>query len=319
MPVDWQHVVFYFHPIFLRHLEGVSHPESPDRLQSVVDYLIIEGIYQKLDVREPSAVDLKWVEKIHSPEYVKQVKNACTRSPVFLDDGDTIVTEKSYQSALYAAGAVTQAIDVLMSEPQASSAFCAVRPPGHHAEQSTAMGFCLFNNIAIGAQYAIEKYGLERIFILDWDVHHGNGTQHVFEERKDVFYCSLHQWPFYPGSGREDERGLGAGAGYTHNIPLPAGTGHHIYLKHLTETVLPAIADYLPDLILVSCGFDAHQDDPLANLNLTRETFSELTREIVSAAKPTSTGGIVSVLEGGYNLRVLPLLVKTHLQQLALG
>jgi acetoin utilization deacetylase AcuC-like enzyme len=318
MKLKWENVLFYYHPLFLKHLENVSHPESPDRLRSILSNLQEKNIYKHLEVREPVASDISWIEKIHPPEYIKNIEDSCGQEPRYLDSGDTIVTEKSYQAALLAAGSVLDSIDSLLNDSEAKHAFCAVRPPGHHAERRTAMGFCLFNNVAIGAQYVISRYGFKRVFILDWDVHHGNGTQHIFEDRSDVFYCSLHQWPLYPGTGRKEEIGSAAGTGYTLNVPLPPGTGHTAYLNSFTKIVLPALKNYQPELILISCGFDGHKDDPLANLQLTEETFSVLTRLVVEYAKNTRTKKIISVLEGGYNLQKLAISVEIHIKQLAL-
>jgi acetoin utilization deacetylase AcuC-like enzyme len=319
MKTEWSNVSFYYHPVFLEHLVGVHHPESPERLKSILSYLQKQGIYEKLDVRMPKTPDLFWIEKIHPYHYIQKIKNSCGSFPTVLDGGDTIVTEKSYQAAILAAGCVMDAVDALFNGEEAHHAFCAVRPPGHHAERNSAIGFCLFNNIAIGAQYAISRHGLERIFILDWDVHHGNGTQHIFEEQSNIYYCSLHQWPLFPGTGRQDERGIGKGKGFTLNIPLPPNTGHDVYLKTFRDNVMPAIKNFQADLIMISCGFDAHQADPLANLNLTAPTYTELTRLIAQVAKSTSCKKTISVLEGGYNLQELPKLVETHLEQLAMN
>jgi len=277
-----------------------------------------EGIFEKIDVREPIEANIDWIAQIHPYNYIQRILEACKRGPTYLNGGDTVVTKKSYRAAILAVGAVLAAVDDLLKGNSRQNAFCAVRPPGHHAERNTALGFCIFNNIAIGAHYALTYHGLERIFIIDWDVHHGNGTQHIFEHRRDVFYCSLHQWPLYPGTGKADEKGMGDGRGFTLNLPLPPGTGHAEYLQIFSKNVLPAIKKYNPDLIMVSCGFDAHESDPLANLRLTDKTFAELTRLTLEAAQYTTTGKLISVLEGGYNLDTLPQLVKIHLACLSI-
>jgi acetoin utilization deacetylase AcuC-like enzyme len=207
---------------------------------------------------------------------------------------------------MLAAGGVMAGIDAVL-EKRVDAAFCAVRPPGHHAERDRAMGFCLFNNVAIGARYAQRKHSLEKIAILDWDVHHGNGTQHMFEDDPTVFYISLHQYPFYPGTGARGERGVGEGTGFTLNIPLPAGTGEDRYLRAFDEEIVPALTDYKPDLLLISAGFDAHKDDPLGGMLLTEESFAKFTTLLQDIAP------VVSVLEGGYNLEALARSVEAHL------
>jgi acetoin utilization deacetylase AcuC-like enzyme len=211
---------------------------------------------------------------------------------------------------MLAAGSVMNAIDVLLDD-QAVAAFCAVRPPGHHAERDRPMGFCLFNNVAIGARYAQQKHNIERVAILDWDVHHGNGTQHVFETDPTVLYISLHQYPFYPGTGARSERGIGNGEGYTMNFPLPEGTDEERYFSIFNEEIVPAISTYDPGLLIISAGFDAHKDDPLGGMELTERSFAKMTG-LVKGIAP-----IVSVLEGGYDLDALARSVEAHLQELA--
>jgi acetoin utilization deacetylase AcuC-like enzyme len=310
---NYSQIVFYYHPIFEKHLEGIYHPETPQRLRVMLDYLKGEGIYDRMDVREPQAADIQWIKKIHREEYIKSVERACEKPPSILDIGDTVVTGESYNAALRAAGAVLETVDTVLTEDGKDFAFCAVRPPGHHAEWDRARGFCLFNNIAIGAQYALEKHNLSRIFIFDWDVHHGNGTQHAFEDRDDVFYCSMHQMPLFPGSGYADEKGRGKGEGYTLNIPLSPGTSQDVYLSLFEERVLSSIQDFQPDLIMISCGFDALANDPLAAINLEESGYAFLTEKLTEAAKNTATGKIISVLEGGYNLQRVGSLLSIHL------
>lgn len=226
-----------------------------------------------------------------------------------MDEGDTHVVPESFEVAKLAAGSVLNAIDVVLGN-QAAAAFCAVRPPGHHAERGRPMGFCLFNNVAIGARYAQQKHGIERVAILDWDVHHGNGTQHIFEADPAVLYISLHQYPFYPGTGAGSERGIGKGEGYTMNFPFPAQTGEEKYLSIVNEAIVPAISKYMPGLLIISAGFDAHKDDPLGGMELTGSSFAKMT-DLVRHIAP-----IVSVLEGGYNLGALAQSVEKHLESL---
>ena len=226
-----------------------------------------------------------------------------------LDGGDTCASGDSFDVALHAAGAALRAVDAVMTG-EAVSAFCAVRPPGHHAERDEPMGFCLLNNAAIAARHAQRRHGADRVAILDWDVHHGNGTQHIFEEDPSVLYISLHQYPFYPGTGSRAEQGIGRGKGATLNVPLPAGTGEEGYRAAFHDEVLPALDDFRPALLIISAGFDAHRDDPLADMLLTDESYAEFTC-LVKRFAPT-----VSVLEGGYDLEALARSVEAHLRAL---
>ncbi|NOX36903.1 MAG: histone deacetylase [Calditrichaeota bacterium] len=307
-----QNVYFFYHPLFEKHLEGVQHPECPDRLRAIREYFIQKGAWEQIKRLEPQAADVRWITTNHAPQYVQAVEQACRRAPALLDEADTVVTAESYSAALRAVGAGLAAVDAIFSG-KTRAAFCAVRPPGHHAEYDHAMGFCLFNNVAIAANYAIQQHGINRVFILDWDVHHGNGTQHSFEDRADVFFCSIHQWPLYPGTGAASEIGFGEGKGYTLNIPLPAGNGDEVYFKVMREKVLPRLEAYAPDLILISAGFDAHVGDPLADMRLTTAAYAEMTRMIGEVAARISVRGIVSFLEGGYHLNNLAESVWVHL------
>jgi acetoin utilization deacetylase AcuC-like enzyme len=256
---------------------------------------------------KPQAALLETVELVHSRDHIALVRGVSTSGGGMLDAGDTHASPESYDVALRAAGGVQSGIDAVLGEGLAG-AFCAVRPPGHHAERSSPMGFCLFNNVAIGARYAMERHGIERVAILDWDVHHGNGTQHIFEEDPSVFYVSMHQYPFYPGTGAREERGRGVGEGATLNIPLPAGTGEERYLSALDEEVLPALREFRPGLLLLSAGFDAHREDPLADMRLTEKSYALMT-EMVRGVAP-----MVSVLEGGYDLDALARSIEEHLE-----
>lgn len=315
MEIDWRQLFFYYHPLFLKHLEGVRHPENPRRLEVILEYLKLQGVWEKLTRIRPAAADVGRIETNHAKDYVEIVRESCREPLRTLDDGDTLVTADSFRAAERAVGAVLQAVDALLAG-KAASAFCAVRPPGHHAEYDRAMGFCLFNNVAIAARYAREKYGLDRVFILDWDVHHGNGTQHSFESSREVFYCSIHQWPLFPGTGSRDETGSGGGAGFTMNFPLPAGAGEKEYFQILQEKILPAVREFQPQLFIISAGFDAHGNDPLAGMRLNAASFGEMTRLVRQELVSLNGVKILSVLEGGYNLTALAESVFEHLKAL---
>jgi acetoin utilization deacetylase AcuC-like enzyme len=315
MAHTWQKLFFYYHPVFLEHLPGLRHPENPDRLNGILQYLQEQKIWEKLSHKTPSPADPKWIETSHSLEYIGSIEETCRRAPAILDGGDTLVTAHSYEAALYAVGACIAGVDDLMNNAT-DSVFCAVRPPGHHAEYAEAMGFCLFNNVAIAARYAIDRHSLQRIFILDWDVHHGNGTQNSFYESAEVFFCSIHEWPLYPGSGVANEKGRGIGRGYTLNIPLTAGAGDREYYAALQEQIIPALRHYNPDLLILSAGFDAHDDDPLAQMRLSTNAYREMTRMLRREMKELNGVKILSVLEGGYHHHNLAESVLAHLEAL---
>ncbi len=303
-------VGFLYSDIFLEHTPPSGHPERADRLRAITNHLHNCGLFDQLSHINPTPARKEHILVVHSKSHHDLVKKTCESGGGLLDDGDTHAVRKSYDVAMLASGAVLNAIDAIVAKA-VSSVFCAVRPPGHHAERDAPMGFCLFNSVAVGARYAQQKHGMSRIAILDWDVHHGNGTQHVFEEDPTVFYCSLHQYPFYPGTGAKNERGKGDGKGFTLNIPLPAGTGEERYISALKEEVVPALKKFSPDLLIISAGFDAHRDDPLGGMKLTETSFAKMT-EAVKGIAP-----IVSVLEGGYNLNALARSVENHLRELA--
>jgi acetoin utilization deacetylase AcuC-like enzyme len=306
---------FVFHKHFLEHDTGPGHPERPDRLRAIESHLTTTGLWNKLHHLIIDRTQEEWILKVHTPEHLKFVRDACKRGMDVLDSGDTHACSSSFDVALLAVGGVLAAVDTVMNG-LLENAFCAVRPPGHHAEKNTVMGFCLFNNIAIAARYAQAVHHVDRVAIIDWDVHHGNGTQHIFYDDKSVFYISLHQFPFYPGTGSRSERGTGQGEGYTLNIPLRAGSSDKEYSEAFGKEILPALDSYRPELILISAGFDAHKDDPLANINLTEKSFATLTSMMMEVADKHSHGKLVSVLEGGYNLQALAQSVEAHLKVL---
>ena len=309
-------ILCLYHPLCEQHLEGVRHPEQPQRLIAIREHLQQSGIWEALSHQQPVAAEDRWILLNHSEVYLEELKQAAQRAPVVLDGGDTLLTSHSLAAARYAVGAAVRGVQAVI-QGEFPAALALIRPPGHHAEYDHAMGFCLFNNIAIAAHIAIEEYGLQRIFILDWDVHHGNGTQHSFEWRSDVFYCSIHEWPLFPGTGKETEKGKGEGKGYTKNFPLPAGKGDDTYIPLIEHQVVPLILDYKPELVLISAGFDAHEGDPLANMRVTTDGFAHMTELIVTAVKRVQAKGIVSVLEGGYHLRHLATSVEAHVKSLA--
>jgi acetoin utilization deacetylase AcuC-like enzyme len=306
---------FVYHDRFLDHTTGPGHPERPDRLRSIVGHLKQTGTWAALRHLIIDEAHEEWILKVHTPEHYAYVRDAIRRGAAMLDQGDTRVSSESYRVALLAAGGVLAAVDAVVGG-LLDNAFCAIRPPGHHAERNAVMGFCLFNNIAIGARYAQQQHGIKRVAIVDWDVHHGNGTQDIFYEDPSVLFVSLHQSPFYPGTGSRDERGSGPGIDCTLNIPLRAGSTEDDYVQAFHREILPTLDVFRPDLIMISAGFDAHRDDPLANMELTAESFAAMTSLLAQAANRYCNGHIVSVLEGGYNLQALAESTEAHLSTL---
>jgi len=308
-------VGFFYHPDYLKHLTGPGHPERPERLSHMVKYLLSRPVWNSLVHLQPQLAGLDHVTMVHPEAYVKSIAGACASGVSVLDGGDTHVCRDSYDVALLAAGAVVEAVDQVMGG-KLDSAFCAVRPPGHHAGITTAMGFCLFNNAAIAAQQARKNHRIERVAILDWDVHHGNGTQEIFYEDPSVLYISLHQYPFYPGTGAEGETGSGKGKGFTLNCPMQAGAGEREYLEAFENRIIPQLEEFKPRLVIISAGFDAHKDDPLAGIQLSDESFARMTEMTAKFAAGTCGGKIVSVLEGGYDLDALAKSAEAHLLRL---
>ena len=293
---------YVFHPIYLEHNDP-GHPERKDRLQSIMGSLESSGTLARLTPIEATPLDLELLSTRHDPNYIKQVEMVAESGGGMLDP-DTYVNAHSYEAALMAAGGLINAVEAVLLG-QVDNAFALVRPPGHHALRGRGMGFCLFNNVALAAQYAIEKHHLSRILIADFDVHHGNGTQDAFYERADVLYFSTHQYPHYPGTGHWRERGQREGEGYTVNVPLPYGVGDEGYAQAFEEILLPLARRYNPQLILVSAGYDAHWADPLAGMRLSTTGFHRLTTTLVSLAEELCQGRLVLTLEGGYDLSAL--------------
>jgi len=295
---------------YLDHNTGQGHPERADRVSAVIESLK-KFKNKNLIWKKPSTFDRKLLEITHNNNYVNQVEKSFPEKGLVFLDGDTIVSPGSKQAALDAVGSIIAAIDGVQSK-EFQNAFCAVRPPGHHAEKNKAMGFCIYNNVAVGTQYLLDKYKLNKVAIVDFDVHHGNGTQDIFYDNEKVLYISTHQYPFYPGTGGDDERGK-----YNNifNVPLPAGTTSEKYLSAY-EFVLKKLKEFKPEFILFSAGFDAHENDPLAQFQLKSKDFYELTKRTLSLAKSCCNGKIVSVLEGGYDLNALKESVDYHVKSL---
>lgn len=306
---------FVFHPVFLEHNPGRGHPESARRLSAVVQRLEERGLLDRALRLTPEPAPIEAITRVHDASYVRRIEDSSRAGRLFREDADTVGSPATYEAACRAAGAVLAAVDAVM-RGDISNAFCAVRPPGHHAERDCAMGFCFFNNVAIGARHLQDRHGLKRVAIIDWDVHHGNGTQNAFYEDPSVFYFSIHQYPHYPGSGTRGQKGSGRGAGLTLNAPVPAGATEADYLHVFREELKPAIDGFKPEFILVSAGFDAHADDPLAGILLTEQSYAALTRLVMDMAEAHCGGRLVSVLEGGYNLDALAASVEAHLRTL---
>jgi acetoin utilization deacetylase AcuC-like enzyme len=287
--------------VMLGHDAGRGHPERPERLRAIVRALE-SADFGHVRWAPPAPASRDHLRGVHTAAHVDAL--LARRGATFAFDGETVLGPGSIDAALAAAGAVVDAVDAVIAGA-ARNAFALVRPPGHHAEPDRAMGFCLLNNIAIGAAHAVARHGLQRVLVVDFDVHHGNGTQAAFFGRADVLYFSIHQWPLFPGTGRPDERGTGAGAGATVNVPVPAGLGDADYLALLDAHLAPVAAAYRPELVLVSAGFDAHVDDPLGGMRLTADGFASIVRRLDVIAEAHARGRMVLVLEGGYDVDAL--------------
>ncbi len=311
---------FVYSQRYLDHDTGPAHPERPERLRAIHRQLEQSGSLKRCLPIEPTPADPSLVERVHDRDHIERFRRACLQHAPIIDTPDCPISPASFDVALLAAGGVIAAVDAVM-QARARNAFCAVRPPGHHAERRMAMGFCFFNNVAIAAEFVHARYGIEHVAILDWDVHHGNGTQHHFEADPDVFFCSIHQHPatLYPGTGYAGERGRGPGLGTTLNVPMSPGSGDEEYQQAFDEQILPALSAFKPGFILVSAGFDAHRDDPLAHIELSTEMFGWMTSRVVQLAESLCGGRLVSTLEGGYNLSALADSVQTHLESLSSG
>ena len=298
-------------PICKQHDPGPGHPEQVRRFDAVFDALTAAGLVGKMTRLEPRAVTRDDLLLAHEAAYLQRAEEEIQHGRATLSTGDTDVCERTWDAARKAAGSALAAIDAVC-EGKAQRAFCLVRPPGHHASANRGMGFCVLNNIALAARHAQRRHSLARVLIVDWDVHHGNGTQDIFYDDGTVFFFSTHQHPWYPGTGMADETGIGAGHGATLNCPLPAGSGRAEIFAAFEEKLVPAMEKFRPDFVLVSAGFDSRIDDPLGHFRLTDEDFADLTRLVCGIAKNHAAGRVVSLLEGGYNLRGLACAATAH-------
>jgi acetoin utilization deacetylase AcuC-like enzyme len=303
--------LLYSHPACIAHDPGAGHPECPARLEAVLEALEAPE-FAALERREAPRADQAQIARVHGADYVAAVLAAVPQSGYVGLDPDTIMSPGSGEAALRAAGALCAAVDAVMAG-EAANAFCAVRPPGHHAEQTRAMGFCLFNNVAVGAAHARAAHGLKRVAVVDFDVHHGNGTQAMFWDNPEKLFASTHQMPLYPGSGAASERGV---AENIVNAPLPPMSGSAEFRQAMSEIVLPAVIRFQPEFLFISAGFDAHEEDPLASLRFRDEDYSWATAEVARVAKEGCAGRLVSTLEGGYNLDALARSAAAHVRSL---
>jgi acetoin utilization deacetylase AcuC-like enzyme len=311
-----QPLAYIYSPVFLKHNPGGGHLERPDRLSAIESHLKEKDLWSKLQHYNPEAIKNNELFLVHDKQLVEYNIAQKGKSYFVLDAGDTVLSKHSIDAALQAAGSGTMAADLIFKEKKHNRVFAAVRPPGHHAEYKRSMGFCVFNNIAVAAAYAIEKNYIENALIIDWDVHHGNGTQNIFYNRSDVFYLSIHQSPFYPYTGAAAETGVDTGDGYTLNIPLQAGQNDEVYLQVLQEALKKIEKKFSPDLLLVSAGFDAHRDDLLGQMRVSEDGFGKMTKIISAFAEKHCQGNIISMLEGGYDLSGLSSSVYEHLKSL---
>jgi acetoin utilization deacetylase AcuC-like enzyme len=308
-------VKIYTNPIFARHDTGIGHPERASRLDAAMAGVARAGLSDQLVASTAAHADTeRIIVKTHSDNYQRELDLACRAGMRLFHSMDNPISSGTFSAARVAVGtALTAAEDMLRD---GSRSFVIARPPGHHAERATAMGFCFFNTIACVAEYLREQPGIERVFIFDFDVHHGNGTQHLFEERDDVYYASMHRFPFYPGTGAASEIGVEDGRGFTRNVPLEEGAGDPEYLRAVESQILSVIDDYAPDAILLSSGFDAHRLDPLGGMEVTEGAYGQITRRIVEAADRLCHGRVLSLLEGGYDLEGLTASVAEHVNEL---
>ena len=298
------------HPLCLKHDMGGYHPESPLRIHAIEESLIVSGLMDKLQRHEAPEATREQLLCVHDADYIDSIASSVPPQGIVHLDADTAMNPYSYQAALRAAGAVVLGVDLVMGE-KAGNAFCNIRPPGHHAERARAMGFCIFNNVAVGAAHALAHHGLQRVAIADFDVHHGNGTENIFHDDPRVMLCSTFQHPFYPYAGAD------SGNDHIINVPLPAGTDGAGFRAAVTEHWLPALERFQPELLLISAGFDAHCDDDMALLNFTESDYAWVTGEIKRIAEKYAQGRIVSALEGGYELHALAQSALAHLKVLS--
>lgn len=303
--------LYITHAAYLEHDMGYGHPERADRLRAIDKALGLEA-FAHLRRVDPLVADDEAIQRVHAHSYVESIRQAAPAEGTVYLDGDTLMCPGTLRAALLSAGAGMRAVDAVMSG-EAQNAFCAVRPPGHHAEPRHAMGFCFFNNIAIAGLYARARYGVERVAVVDFDVHHGNGTQAAFWPDKNLFFASTHQMPLYPGTGHASETGI---ANNIVNAPLRPGDGGDAFRDAMANRILPALINFAPDIVLISAGFDAHRDDPLADLEFVEADYVWATNRVLEVADKYAKGRVISMLEGGYDLRSLTLSVAAHVKAL---
>jgi acetoin utilization deacetylase AcuC-like enzyme len=312
----------YTSSVFKRHDTGIGHPESSRRMDAALEGVERSGLSASLlrDVDVHPDTD-RIIAKVHSAEYERELEQACRGGMRLFHSLDNPISSATFTAARTAVGESLTAAHAIWGNDRSAAAndraFVIARPPGHHAERVAAMGFCFFNTIACVAEWLREQPGIERVFIFDFDVHHGNGTQHLFEARDDVYYASTHRYPFYPGTGAADEIGIGAGRGFTKNVPFDGGAGDAAYLRAVEIEIVRAIDDYRPNAILLSSGFDAHVRDPLGGMRVTERAFGEITTRIVEAASRHCGGRVLSLLEGGYDMEGLAASVDEHVRAMA--
>lgn len=303
----------YYDPVFRRHDTGPQHPESYTRMDAALAGIGRAGITGFVTTPASAHPDTdRIIAKVHSESYQRDLDDACRSGKRLFHSLDNPISTQTYAAARTVVSTALHAASDIWNDQSERRAFVIARPPGHHALKTEAMGFCFFNTIACVAEYLLERKDIERVFIFDWDVHHGNGTQELFEQRPDVFYASMHRYPFYPGTGATDERGIGTGEGFTRNVPMEGGSGDSAYLQALERVILPAIDDFRPQAILLSAGFDAHARDPLGGMRVTEGAFGTMTERMVEAAQRHSNGKLVSLLEGGYDPEGLAASVEAH-------
>jgi len=290
----------FFDPIYLEHDTGLGHPERPERLEATMQVLESSGLAEKVDIRSPRDAAVEEIQLVHPKSYVDKVRKVAESGGGWLDP-DTHVGSRSYDAALRSAGAVLEGLERIFSG-EIDNAFCLVRPPGHHATAERGMGFCIFNNNAIASRFAIKELGVSRVFILDWDAHHGNGLQDIFYDDDKVLYVSLHQYPHYPGSGAYSELGVRDGEGYTVNFPLPPRSGEEVYLAAFDGVIMPIARQYKPELVLISAGYDGHFSDLLCSMLLRASSYVEMAERLKGLAEECCGGKMMAALEGGYNL-----------------
>ena len=306
--------LYITHPAYLDHITPLGHPERPDRLK-VIDRVLEDEKFQTLAREQAPVAPAETIALAHPLDYVEQIRDACPSVGMVRIDADTSMSPGSFEAASRAVGAATLAVDEVIAG-KVDNAFCAVRPPGHHAETARPMGFCLFNSVAIAARHAQKQHGVDRVAIIDFDVHHGNGSQEIFWSDPTVMYCSTHEMPLYPGTGATSERG---DHNTIVNAPLRAGDGGEAFRAAFEQTILPRLREFAPDLVVTSAGFDAHLRDPLANLNLVEADYAWVTQKVMGIADASANGRVVSLLEGGYDLQGLASSVAAHVTALMRG